>query len=65
LRYSRSGIRSGTFGPARQTKARPPAHAVRTAAAMDATMAGPSPEQSWDVRLLSRWNGWMIGNAQR
>jgi hypothetical protein len=27
-------------------------------AAMDATMARPSPKPSWEVRSLSRWNGW-------
>jgi hypothetical protein len=25
---------------------------------MDATMARPSPKPSWEVRSLSRWNGW-------
>jgi hypothetical protein len=29
-------------------------------AAMDATMARPSPKPSWDVRSLSRWNGWKM-----
>src|ERR1700691_6750087 len=29
-------------------------------AAMDATMARPSPEPSWEVRSLSRWNGWKM-----
>src|SRR5258708_31454938 len=32
-------------------------------AAMDATMARPSPEPSWDVRSLSRWNGWKLRPA--
>jgi hypothetical protein len=32
-------------------------------AAMDATMARPSPERSWDVRSLSRWNGWKMRPA--
>src|SRR5580704_2836429 len=32
-------------------------------AAMDATMARPSPEPSWDVRSLSRWNGWKMRPA--
>ena len=29
-------------------------------AAMDATMARPSPKPSWEVRSLSRWNGWKM-----
>jgi hypothetical protein len=29
-------------------------------AAMDVTMASPSPKPSWVVRLLSRWNGWKM-----
>jgi hypothetical protein len=29
-------------------------------AAMDATMARPSPKPSWDVRSRSRWNGWKM-----
>jgi hypothetical protein len=29
-------------------------------AAMDATMARPSPEPSCAVRSLSRWNGWKM-----
>jgi len=32
-------------------------------AAMDATMARPSPKPSWDVRSLSRWNGWKMRPA--
>jgi L-glyceraldehyde 3-phosphate reductase len=32
-------------------------------AAMDATMARPSPKPSWDVRSLSRWNGWKMRSA--
>src|ERR1700691_1677396 len=32
-------------------------------AAMDATMARPSPEPSWEVRSLSRWNGWKMRPA--
>jgi hypothetical protein len=32
-------------------------------AAMDATMDRPSPEPSWDVRSLSRWNGWKMRPA--
>ena len=34
-------------------------------AAMDATMARPSPKPSWDVRSLSRWNGWKIRPGMR
>src|SRR6185437_16213722 len=32
-------------------------------AAMDATMARPSPKPSWEVRSLSRWNGWKMRPA--
>ena len=32
-------------------------------AAMDATMVRPSPKPSWEVRSLSRWNGWKIRPA--
>jgi len=32
-------------------------------AAMDATMARPSPKPSWDVRSLSRSNGWKMRPA--
>src|SRR6266849_10930732 len=32
-------------------------------AAIDATMARPSPEPSWDVWSLSRWNGWKMRPA--
>ena len=32
-------------------------------AAMDATMARPRPKPSWDVRSLSRSNGWKMRAA--
>ena len=32
-------------------------------AAMEATMVRPSPEPSWEVRSLSRWNGWKMRSA--
>ena len=30
---------------------------------MDATMVRPSPKPSWEVRSLSRWNGWKMRSA--
>jgi hypothetical protein len=43
------------------------AEAGRGGAAVDrgeeATMVRPSPEPSWEVRSLSRWNGWKMRSA--
>jgi hypothetical protein len=31
--------------------------------AMESTMARPSPKPSWEVRSVSRWNGWKMRMA--